>query len=428
MTLLKRRILRIGAVSGAALLAASCAETQLGAQAVKEVARSDARTNAEPQLAPDAFDATGLTIWDGASTLEGVWIAHPLAQRAQRVRVTNLENQIDVEGAMFRRDPTLSGPSILVSSDAARLLGLQPGVPTELRIIALREGVYAPTAGTAQSADGAATGSGASDVETTTLAAPEPQESEAEEDLAANEVAESPAAAQPASDGAETEAEAAAAPAQPEPAARPAEPAEPTVAAKPAETSTTAPAAPAPSVRERERPKTAITAADLRGETTVAAAPANPAPAQPAPAEDAAAEPAPEKPVPEQPAPEQPAETAAAAPAANRPAPEPAPKPAQPQPAQTQPAQSAHSSGAFQGQLPKGRFVQAGAFGVEPNAATLVQTLKGAGLPAQYVRRDVGGSVLNIVMIGPLADEAAADAAIAAAAKAGAPGARKVIR
>ena len=78
--------------------------------------------------------------------------------------------------------------------------------------------------------------------------------------------------------------------------------------------------------------------------------------------------------------------------------------------------------------MPTGRFVQAGAFSVEPNAASLVRALRADGLPAQYVQRDVSGAALNIVMIGPLADDAAADAAIAAAAKAGAPGARKVIR
>ncbi len=371
MTLLTHRILSIGAVSGAALLAASCAETQLGAQAVKEVARSDAQAEPSPQLAPDAFDATGLTIWDGASTLEGVWVAHPLAQRAQRVRVINEENDISIEGAMFRRDPTLSGPSILVSSDAARLLGLQPGVPTGLRIIALREGVYAePTTATA------AAPAPSSTVETAALPAPEPVETEAVE------TTPEPAAPEPV--------EVAEAPAPAQPAATQPAPAQPVTAepAPPQPAAATAPAA------QPEPPKSAITAADLRGDT------ASPAP-QPAP------EPAPAQPEPAQPAPVQPAPAQQAAP---------------------QPAAVAASSGAFQGALPSGQFVQAGAFGVEPNAANLVKTLKGAGLPAQYVQRDVNGSLLNIVMIGPLADDAAADAAIAAAAKAGAPGARKVIR
>lgn len=399
MTLLKRRILRIGAVSGAALLAAACAETQLGAQAVKEVARSETRANTGPELAPEAFDATGLTIWDGASTLEGVWIAHPLAQRAQRVRVTNLENQIDVEGAMFRRDPTLSGPSILVSSDAARLLGLQPGVPTELRIIALREGVYAAPTATAGAATGGGT-AGASDVETTSLAAPEPQESEAEEDIAAAEADAEEAPVEATTESSEeTVEEPSTEPAAATETATATEAAEET-ATETAEATTEATAPPPPKVRERERPKSAITAADLRGDSTVATAPAsNPQPAPAAPAPSAPAQPE--------------------------------PKPAQPEPTPSQTASTpaaATGSGAYQGQLPKGRFVQAGAFGVEPNAASLVQALRDAGLPAQYVQRNTGGSLLNIVMVGPLADDAAADAAIEAAAKAGAPGARKVIR
>ena len=408
MTLLNRRILRIGAVSGAALLAASCAETQLGAQAVKQVARNDAPASAGPELAPDAFDATGLTIWDGASTLEGVWVAHPLAQRAQRVRVVNEENEIAIEGAMFRRDPTLSGPSILVSSDAARLLGLQPGVPTELRIIALREGVYAaPATATAQTDGSEASEAGS--VETAALPAPEPRESEAAEDLAAEDAATAEDAPErpvfSATGGETEETETAAETTEDAAPESPATPAEPATSDAPAAETT---AAPAPAVRERERPKTAITAADLRGETTVAAAPAQaaaPAPAQPA--------------------------TAVAEPAAAPERPTPAAAPATPEPTQTAAAAQAAapaSSGAFQGNLPSGRFVQAGAFSVEPNAASLVRALRADGLPAQYVQREVSGAALNIVMIGPLADDAAADAAIAAAAKAGAPGARKVIR
>lgn len=402
MTLLTHRILCFGAVTGAALLTIACAETQLGAQAVKEVARTDSRAEPRPELAPDAFDVTGLTIWDGASTLEGVWVAHPLAERAQRVRVTNEENDIAIEGAMFRRDPTLSGPSILVSSDAARLLGLQPGIPTGLRIIALREGVYAePTAATAT----APAPSGA--VETAALPAPAPVGIETveapPEEAPEVETTEAEPVFERANDTVAAE------PTTPEPvevAEAPA-PAQPTAvqptAAQPAAaqptTSLAQPAAANPPARQPAPPKTAITAADLRGDT--ATAPATP---QPAP------EPAPTQLAPAQPEPAQPAPAQQAA----------------VQPAQAAPAGG--SSGAFQGNLPSGQFVQAGAFGVEPNAATLVQTLRDAGLPTQYVQRDVNGSVLNIVMIGPLADDAAADAAVVAAAKAGAPGARKVTR
>lgn len=388
MTLLTPRILRIGAVSGAALLTVACAETQLGAQAVKEVARTETKAEPVQELAPDAFDVTGLTIWDGASTLEGVWVAHPLAQRAQRVRVTNEENDLAIEGAMFRRDPTLSGPSILVSSDAARLLGLEPGIPTELRIIALREGVYAqPTTAAAAPVETGA-------VETAALPAPEPVETEpvetASEEAPATETANTEPVFERSND---------------------AEPAE-TAAPAPAEVAEAQPATANPPARQPTPPKTAITAADLRGETAPASPPA----------------PAPPEPAPTQPEPAQQAAVQAPTPKPAVPAPTPAvpaPTPAIPAPT---PTPAASSSGVFKGTLPSGQFVQAGAFGVEPNAATLVQTLRGAGLPAQYVQRDINGSLLNIVMIGPLADDAAADAAVVAAAKAGAPGARKVTR
>ncbi len=132
------------------LIGAGCAETQLGAQLAKSAVRSNTApvaatpVNTDPTLAPEAFDATGLTIWDGAATLQGIWFAHPLAQRAQRVRVSNRENGLMVEGALFRRDPSISGPSILVSSDAARSLGITPGAATELQIVALREGPLPP--------------------------------------------------------------------------------------------------------------------------------------------------------------------------------------------------------------------------------------------------------------------------------------------
>jgi cell division septation protein DedD len=83
---------------------------------------------------PGAFHAADLALWDGARTLAGIWIAHPMAQTARRVRVTNDETGTRVDAAMFRRDPNLSGSRVVVSSEAAERLGLAPGHGTAITI------------------------------------------------------------------------------------------------------------------------------------------------------------------------------------------------------------------------------------------------------------------------------------------------------
>jgi len=130
------------AISLVCLALNGCAEIELSAEVFKNIPRASnnppappilqtsvRQDNIEPSLRPDpeAFQATGLALWDGSRTLQGVWIAHPAAAIARRVRLTNNETGARVDAAMFRRDQNLSGPQIIVSSDAARLLGLAPG-------------------------------------------------------------------------------------------------------------------------------------------------------------------------------------------------------------------------------------------------------------------------------------------------------------
>ena len=139
---------------GAMMLSMSgCAEIELGAEAYKTYAQANARVNEplpvspispgparpdsiDPSMHPDpeAFHAAGLALWDGTRTLPGIWIAHPMAQTARRVRLTNGETGARVDAAMFRRDPNLSGPRIVVSSQAAERLGLAPGRGTPITI------------------------------------------------------------------------------------------------------------------------------------------------------------------------------------------------------------------------------------------------------------------------------------------------------
>jgi hypothetical protein len=100
---------------------------------LRNAARQD---NIEPSLRPDpeAFHATGFALWNGGRTLPGIWIAYPDAEIARRVRLTNDETGAQADAAMFRRDPNLTGPRIIVSSEAAEALGLTPGQATAMTI------------------------------------------------------------------------------------------------------------------------------------------------------------------------------------------------------------------------------------------------------------------------------------------------------
>jgi hypothetical protein len=83
---------------------------------------------------PGAFHAADIAIWDGKQTLPGIWVSHPMAQTARRVRVTNVETGARIDAAMFRRDPNLSGPRVVISSEAAARLGLASGHGTPITI------------------------------------------------------------------------------------------------------------------------------------------------------------------------------------------------------------------------------------------------------------------------------------------------------
>lgn len=88
--------------------------------------------------APEVFDMEEAGLWDGRPSLGGVWVAHPGADDPERVLIRNAQNGETVIGALFRRERDNPGPRFQVSSEAANALGILPGAPTTIRVVALR--------------------------------------------------------------------------------------------------------------------------------------------------------------------------------------------------------------------------------------------------------------------------------------------------
>ncbi|MFV0474763.1 MAG: SPOR domain-containing protein [Pikeienuella sp.] len=146
MSISRAALGRAAAVALSFLALPGCMETQLGVHALKSALRtmqSDSSDEAAmttasgERLAPEIFSGAGVADWDGLATPPGVWIAHPQAESPQRVRLRNLANGRETDGVMFRRDPAMVGPAVVVSSDAAQALALAPREQAELSITAL---------------------------------------------------------------------------------------------------------------------------------------------------------------------------------------------------------------------------------------------------------------------------------------------------
>ena len=119
-------------------LLAGCAGLDLG---------EDTSTNAPSTVtnlverdveAPDVVNISEAGLWDGRSSLGGIWVAHPDAKDPEKVIIRNPQNGKFVIGALFRREREFSGPSLQLSSDAADVLGILAGQPTKVSVVALR--------------------------------------------------------------------------------------------------------------------------------------------------------------------------------------------------------------------------------------------------------------------------------------------------
>lgn len=87
---------------------------------------------------PEIFSVRDDGLWDGRPSLGGVWVAHPDVTDPERVVIRNTETGQSTIGALFRRERENPGPLLQVSSDAADALGILPGAPTLLEVVALR--------------------------------------------------------------------------------------------------------------------------------------------------------------------------------------------------------------------------------------------------------------------------------------------------
>lgn len=114
---------------------ASAAEGEASASA--PAARSTRLVDRDVE-APEVFQTTDQSLWDGRPSLGGVWVASPDTKDPERVIIRNKANGKFVIGALFRREIENPGPKLQISSDAASALGILAGQPTEITVTALR--------------------------------------------------------------------------------------------------------------------------------------------------------------------------------------------------------------------------------------------------------------------------------------------------
>ncbi|QDC10293.1 SPOR domain-containing protein [Oceanicola sp. D3] len=220
----KGKLLHVGVISVSVLALTACEDgtgLKFGGKKADGPATAAVDRPATTKLverdveAPEVFSKTEDGLWDGRPSLGGVWIAHPDVKEPERVIIRNETNGKFVIGALFKRERENPGPKLQLSSDAANALGLLPGAPTKLNVVALvREEVpeAAPAAAPAP-------------VSTDTIAAPEAIEQKSlDAPLASAEAAiaraEGTGAAGAAAAGTAVDTASAAAPAGPEPKAK----------------------------------------------------------------------------------------------------------------------------------------------------------------------------------------------------------------
>ena len=87
---------------------------------------------------PEILDISTSVIWDGEQTLGGNWISHPNVDSPGRVLIKNNSNDKSIVGAIFQQTKKMETETAVISSDAARALGISKNNQTKVQIIAVR--------------------------------------------------------------------------------------------------------------------------------------------------------------------------------------------------------------------------------------------------------------------------------------------------
>ena len=124
---------------GQFLLLFSLVSTIVGCSPLTNKAKSTTDTaNLSLDEKPEILDISASVIWDGEQTLGGNWISHPNVDSPERVLIKNISNSKSIVGAIFQQTKKMETENAVISSDAARALGISKNNQTKVQIIAVR--------------------------------------------------------------------------------------------------------------------------------------------------------------------------------------------------------------------------------------------------------------------------------------------------
>jgi len=87
---------------------------------------------------PKILDISAIVIWDGDQKLGGNWVSHPDVGTPERVLIKNISNGKSIVAAIFQQTKKMKTDYALISSDAAKALGISQNDPTKVQIVAVR--------------------------------------------------------------------------------------------------------------------------------------------------------------------------------------------------------------------------------------------------------------------------------------------------